>query len=359
LGQPIGVVAGIAVLYLGRLVIIYVIQFISDWYILVSVVIWVLIFAGIGWLIILVTGRIAEAINEARQVKQGSIDGQLVRTLFRLVSIAMLVLLVFYAAGFFGIPLTPVAAGLGIGGLALALAVRPTLENVIGGLTLFADKPVKIGEFCRFGSEYGTVEQIGLRSTRLRTLDDTLVSVPNADFSQRELANYARRTQRLYRTTLGLRYETTAEQLRYLMTRLREMLLGHPKVSPEWLHVRFDSFGAYSLDVEVFAYIRATAWLDYRAIREDINLRIMDIVKEAGTGFAFPSQTTYLSRDLGLDAERGQQAESEVEKWRSRGQLPFPDFDEGLHWDKQDILDYPPKGSPGYTPRKGLSDPRP
>ncbi len=359
LGLLIGVVAGIGVLALARLIIVYAIQFLSDWYVLVSAAIWIAIFIGIAWLVVLATSRIAEAINDARQVKQGSVDGQLVRTLFRLLSIVMLVLLLFYAATFFGIPLTPVAAGLGIGGIALALAVRPTLENVIGGLTLFADKPVKIGEFCRFGSEYGVVEEIGLRSTRLRTLDDTLVSVPNADFSQRELVNYARRTQRLYRTMLGLRYETTPEQLRYLMTRLREMLLGHPKVSPELLHVRFHGFGAYSLDVEIFAYIRATEWLDYRAIREDINLRIMDIVKEAGTGFAFPSQTTYLGRDSGLDAERGQQAESEVEKWRSRGQLPFPDFDEGLQWDKQDILDYPPQGSPGYKPRKGLSDPQP
>jgi MscS family membrane protein len=141
------------------------------------------------------------------------------------------------------------------------------------------------------------------------------------------------------------------------MAKLREMLLGHPKVSPDTLHVRFDGFGAYSLDVAVFAYIRTRDWLNYRAIREDINLRIMDIVEEAGTGFAFPSQTAYLGRDSGLDAERGREAETQVQAWRSKGQLPFPEFDEGIRGEKEDVLDYPPEGSPNYKPRVGSLDP--
>ena len=150
--------------------------------------------------------------------------------------------------------------------MAIALAAQRTLENVIGAVTLYAARPVSAGDFCRFGDEYGTVEEIGLRSTRLRKLDDTIVSVPNADFSQRELVNYARRRCILYRTTLGLRYETSPEQLRYVMAKLREMLIGHPKVSPDSLHVRFHSFGAYSLDIKLFAYIRTRQWLDYLEI---------------------------------------------------------------------------------------------
>ncbi len=357
LGTPFAVLASIFVVLLCKLIFVHIIQLITDWWVAIDIVLWSVIFGGIGWLIALMIDRLADAVNQARQVKEGSIDSQLVRTLFRLLSLVFLAFLVLYAASFLGLPLTPVAASLGIGGLAIALAVRPTLENIIGGLTLFADKPVRIGEFCRFGSEYGTVEEIGLRSTRLRKLDDTVVSVPNADFSQRELTNYARRRQRLVETTLGLRYETTAEQLRYVMTRLREMLLGHPKVSKDFLHVRFASFGAYSLDIEVFAYLRTSGWLEYKAIREDINLRIMEIVQEAGTGFAFPSQTAYLSRDTGLDAERREQVESKVQAWRLRGQLPFPDFDEGQRWEKQDILDYPPEGSPDHKPRSGGATP--
>ena len=358
-GTPLSILAGVLILFASRSLLLYGARITGDsWDILYSVI-WILIFAGLGWLVVIITGRIADAINAARRTKTGSIDGQLVRVVLRLASMIVLVFLLLYAADFFGVPLTPVIAGLGVGGLAIALAVRPTLENIIGGLTLFADKPVRIGDFCRFGNETGTVEAIGLRSIRLRKQDDTVVSVPNADFSQRELTNYTQRRQRLYQTSLGLRYETTAEQLRYVIAKLREMLLGHPMVSPEKLHVRFDGFGAYSLDVEVFAYIRTPDWLEYLAIREDINFRIIDIVNDAGSGFAFPSQTTYLGRDAGLNAERGSNAESAVEDWRAKGQLPFPEFDPALQSAREDALDYPPRGSPNYRPQPGVSETQP
>ncbi len=278
LGLPLAVIAGIGIVYACRLIFTFVLRLYGDIAAPLSFVLWSLIFAGVGWLVLLVNNRIADAINEARRVKEGSIDSQLVRIVLRLISVVILVILVIYAAGFFGVPLTPVIASLGVGGLAIALAVRPTLENIIGGLVLFADKPVRIGDYCSFGHGLGTVEEIGLRSTRLRRLDDTLVSVPNADFSQRELVNYTRRRRRLFETTLGLRYETTPEQLRYVLVKLRELLLGHPRVAPENLHVRLSGFGAYSLDVKVFAYLRVTDWLESLAIAEDINLRVMDII---------------------------------------------------------------------------------
>ena len=222
-----------------------------------------------------------------------------------------------------GLSVIPMLAGLGVGGFAIALAVRPTLENLIGGFLLFSDKPVRVGDFCRFGEQVGSVDKIGLRSTRIRTLEDTTVIVPNAEFAQLQLENISIRNKTLFRVTLGLRYETTSEQLRYVLANLREMLLGHPKVSSENLRVRFGRFGDYSLDLEIFAYILTNDWPEYCAIREDLNLRIMDIVKEAGTGFAFPSQTAYFTQDSGLDAERSRQAEAQVEDWRVKGKLPF------------------------------------
>jgi MscS family membrane protein len=137
------------------------------------------------------------------------------------------------------------------------------------------------------------------------------------------------------------------------------MLLGHPMISEQHLHVRFLGFGAYSLDVELFAFIRKTNWLEYRAIREDINLRIMDIVKEAGTGFAFPSQTVYLGRDAGPDTEQSHRAEEKVEGWRTAGQLPFPDFDKEFSQHKEDSLDYPPQGSPRAAESETETEPQP
>ena len=358
-GRPLAVLVSIAIFYACRYVFVSVFRLLGDFGEILTLVLWGVIFAGIGWLIVLVAGRIADFINEARQFKRGGIDAQLVRVLLRLLSIVGLVFLIIYAADFYGIPLTPVVASLGIGGLAIALAVRPTLENVIGGLTLFMDKPVRVGDFCRYGDQMGSVEEIGLRSTRVRALDRTIVTIPNAEFSQMKLVNFDRRDLMLYKFMLGLRYETTSDQLRYVLAKVREMLLGHPRVMNDPARVRFLDFGDYSLDLEIFAYINSSDWNEYLGIREDLNLRIMDIVAEAGTDFAFPSQTAYLSRDTGLDGERGRHAEEEVQGWRSKGQLPFPNFDEGLRWEKEDILDYPPKGSPHHKPREGLSETEP
>jgi MscS family membrane protein len=249
-----------------------------------------------------------------------------------------------------GVNVTAALAGLGVGGIAIALAAQKTVENLFGGVTLFADQPVRVGDFCRFGDQIGTVEEIGLRSTRIRTLERTLVSVPNAEFAAIQLDNFAVRDRRLFRPLLQLRYETTPEQMRYLLARLRELLLRHPKVDPDPARVRFVGYGSYSKDVEVFAYLRCQEQNDFLAIQEDILLRMEDIIEEAGTGFAFPSQTAYLTQDTGLDTERGSEAEARVQEWRDGGKLPFPEFAEQYRQEMEDTLDWPPKGSPDPQP---------
>ena len=312
---------------------------------------------GLAWLVLVVAGRLADgfAFSQAGSSEKRRVDAALLRVIFRLVSVVILVYLGIYAAEAVGIPIAPLVAGLGVGGLAIALAVRPTLENIIGGLTLFADRPVRVGDFCRYGDEIGTVEQIGLRSTRIRSLERTIVTVPNAEFSQMKLDNFAARDIRLLKTILRLRYETTPDQLRYVLAELRKLLLGHPKVTPAPARVRFVGYGAYSLDLEIFAYLHCQDQDTFLAIQEDIFLRIADIVKEGGTGFAFPSQTTYFRRDAGMDAERGREAEVKVEDWREHDRLPFPEFDPGLRREMEDILDYPPRGAYDYKHRKGPS----
>ncbi len=198
-----------------------------------------------------------------------------------------------------GNSLIPIVAGLGIGGV--ALAGQRTAENVIAGLLLFVERQVRVGNFCQFGDKVGTVEEIGLLSTRIRGLERTVTAVPNADFSRKELVNYGRRDRFLLRKTIGLRYETTNEQLRYVLAKLRSMLLAHPKLLEEPARVRFVDYGDYSLDVEIFAYVDTGNQFEFRGIQEDVLLRVKDIVEAAGTDFAFPSQTIYISRDSGLD----------------------------------------------------------
>ena len=315
-------------------------------------VLWGIALICSAWAIITLGGLVADAITRSPRFQIKDTDASLTNILSRVVSIVIALWVLLEGVDRLGLSLLPLLAGLGVGGLAIALAVRPTFENLIGGLILFIDKPVKVGDRCRFGEQLGDVEQIGLRSTRIRTLEDTIVTIPNAEFSQLQLENISKRKQWLYQTILALRYETNMERLRYVLAELRRMLVGHPKVAPQDLRVRFLQFGDYSLDIEVFVYIRANNRHEYYAIREDINLRIMDIVRGAGTDFAFPSQTTYFTRDTGLDADRGREAEAHVKEWRTKGRLPFPEFDERQILESEDTIDYPPKGSPHATSAK-------
>jgi MscS family membrane protein len=244
-----------------------------------------------------------------------------------------------------GVNITGILAGLGIGGLAVALAAQKTVENVFGGITLIVDQPVRVGDFCRFGDRVGTVEEVGLRSTRIRTLDRTVVAVPNAEFVSMHLENFTRRDRIWLHTTLALRYETTPDQLRHVLVGIRSMLYAHPRVDPAPARIRFVGFGAHSLDLEIFAYVRTTDYDDFLAVREDVYLRIMDIVNASGTGFALPSRTLYLGRDGGLDAARRRDAEASVRGWRDRGELCLPDFPPERVSALAASLDYPPAGA--------------
>ena len=253
-----------------------------------------------------------------------------------------------------GLNVSSLLAGLGIGGLAVALAAQKTVEHLFGGITLVTDQPVRVGDLCRFGETIGTVEDIGLRSTRIRTVDRTVISVPNGEFAAMQIENFSRRDRIRLRATLGLRYETTPDQLRYLLVELKKLLLGHPKVHPEPARVRFVGFGAYSLDIEVFAYVRTVDYDEYLAVREDIFLRLMDVVNASGTGFAFPSQTHYESHE-GLDAARRQAAEAQVQEWRARNALWLPTVPPDQAAALDNTLDYPP---PGSAARGGPAPPR-
>ena len=238
----------------------------------------------------------------------------------------------------------------------MALAAKPTLENFMGALNLFADRPVQVGDLCRFDEEstpgwrpVGRVESIGLRSTKIRRTDRTLITIPNAEFAQRNIVNLSEADSFLMNPVLGLRYETTDDQLRFVLVELRRLLLAHPMTidtarSP--IRVRFIGFGDYSLNVGIRTYIRAFDFSEYLSIQEDIMLRFMDIVTEAGTGFAFPSSTVYHLQDEGLDEDKQKQAEKQVRKWAVAQELPFPDFTDEQKRSFTDTLDFPPDGSP-------------
>ncbi len=290
--------------------------------IILEVIIWIMV----AIIIFLVSNGLAENITTSPRFNPQIISANAIRIVFRLLGLVISTTVLIVGIERVGISLIPIIAGLGIGGVALALAGQRTAENAIAGLLLFIDRPVRVGNFCRFGDKAGTVEEIGLLSTRIRGLDRTVTAVPNGDFSRRELVNYADRDRMLLQKTIGLRYETTAEQLRFVLVKLEEMLLAHPKLLKEPARVRFVNCGDYSYDLEIFVYADTGDFNEFLAIQQDVLMRVIDIVQGAGTDFAFPSQTAYLSRDSGLDSERSRAAESEVQAWRSKGMLPFPEF---------------------------------
>jgi len=250
-----------------------------------------------------------------------------------------------------GVKVTALVAGLGIGGLAIALAAQKSLENVIGAITLYMSRPVKVGDFCRFGDSYGTVEEIGLRATKVRTHDSTVINVPNAEFSTMQLENFSLREHMWYHPTIRLRYETTPNQLRYILVEVRKMFYAHPKMLPSPARIRFEGFGEHSLDLQVFAFLDVDDPDNFTEVAEDLNLRIMDIVAKAGTEFAIPAQAVYVQRGKGLDETQAQKADGEVQDWINRDALFIPKFPQGKIEELQGTLDYPPKGSPDAVNR--------
>ena len=244
----------------------------------------------------------------------------------RLITALVMIVAALAILGAIGFNLTTVLAGVGIGGIAIAFAAQKTLENLFGGISVLADEVIRVGDFCRFGDRVGTVEDISLRSTRIRTLERTELSIPNGVLAAMNVENFTRRDKILFNPTLGIRYETSPDQLRYLLAELRRMLYEHTKIEHESARIRFAGFDSSALNLEIFSYVLTSDFAEFTAIREDVLLRMLEIVDKSGSGFAFPSSTLYMARDTGLHKEKTEAAEHQVQQWRDERQLPFPDF---------------------------------
>jgi MscS family membrane protein len=251
-----------------------------------------------------------------------------------------------------GFNMSTALAGLGIGGLAIGFGAQQTIANLFGGVSVLGDEVIRVGDTCRFGDRTGTVEDIGLRSTRVRTDERTLLAIPNGTVATINVENLSRRDKMLFKTTLGLRSETKADHLRYVLSEIRRLLYSHPKIESKTVRVRLTDIAPGSLNVEVFSYVLTVDYNEYAAVREDLLLRMMDLAEEAGTGVALPSQTLYLSRDSGVEKEKAESAAKKITELRENKKLPFPDFHE------EDISSF--KGSIEYPqPESAVRNPNP
>jgi len=190
----------------------------------------------------------------------------------------------------FGVNPTAALAGLGVGGIAVALAAQKTLENVIGGVSLIFDRAVRVGDNLKVGDTRGTVEDIGLRSTRIRTFDRSVVSVPNGQIATMILENLSSRDKFWFHPILALRHGTTSPQMHTVLEHIRGLLEEDRQVEPASVRVRFLRFGPSSLDVEVFAYVWARDWNQFLEIQERLLLGIMKCVESIGVQIAIPTQ---------------------------------------------------------------------
>lgn len=195
-----------------------------------------------------------------------------------------------------GYSVTSLVAGLGIGGLAVALAARSTLENLFGAFSIGADQPFREGDFVKIEDFVGTVEAIGLRSTRFRTLDRTIITLPNGKLADMRVESFAHRDRIRLACDLGLVYGTTSKQMRDILAGLEGVLRAHPKIFPEGITVRFKELAASSLTIEIMAWFRTSDWAEFQAIRQEVLLQFMAVVETCGSSFAFPTQTVHVAK---------------------------------------------------------------
>ena len=210
-------------------------------------------------------------------------------------------------------------AGLGIGGLAIGLGAQKTFENMMGGISILVDRAVLVGDACKIGDQRGIVEDIGLRSTKLRTEERTLVSIPNGTVATAILENFRLRDKILFRQVLRLRYDLAPDHVRYVLEQLRQVLLRHTKVEEVSARVRLLKLGENAIEVEIYAYILVREYRDFLAAQEELILQAMDVLEESGAAVALPTQTTMVTRDAWIDPQKAAAAQKAMEKSRDPG----------------------------------------
>ncbi|REJ80028.1 MAG: mechanosensitive ion channel family protein [Bacteroidetes bacterium] len=255
------------------------------------------IIVAFTWLILRVVDFIGLVLSARAALTESKLDDQLVPFAKEAVKILIAGFgFMIMLATVFDLNVVSLVTGLGIGGLAFALAAKETLENLLGSFTIFLDKPFVVGDMVKVGNIEGRVESIGFRSTRIRSLDRMLVTVPNKKMVDFELNNDTERTVRRARFNVGLIYSTTEKQIRDIVSEISALLDTHPLLEPKRV-VRFNQFGQSSLDILIIYLARTPELEDFLRVQEEINFKIMEIVRKNGSDFAYPTSTVFLRKE--------------------------------------------------------------
>lgn len=247
--------------------------------------------SGVVWLLVQLTRVVEERL--LRRLGRTALGDttSLLRVARWTVDFVIIIAGLLTALRYFGVDPTAALAGLGIGGIAVALAAQKTLENLIGGLSIIFDRAVRVGDFLKIGTTTGTVEYVGLRSTRIRTLDRTILSVPNGQLATVNIETFTDRDKFRFSHIVGVTYGTSAEQLRRITGDIRDLLRKHPRADDSSIRVCVVRLGQSSIDIEVTVYLFAQDWENFVALQEALLFDVMEIVERHGSSIAFPTQT--------------------------------------------------------------------
>jgi MscS family membrane protein len=279
--------------------------------------------ACFGW----VASRLSDqgfnrALNQTRAHSRG---GESILILMQRINhVGILIIALLVALAFLGLNVTTALAGLGIGGLAVALAAQKTLENLIGGISLLLDRAIQVGDFCKIGDRVGTVADIGLRSLKLRTLDQNLLVVPNGVLAQMQFENMKARPKLLIQQSFSLRIETQLDQLRFVLDGVQKMLDEDPAIESGSSRLRVTNFAGAAFEMELFAFVKTGDFREFTGFRQEIILKIAGIVEAAGTRFAAPTRLNYQSKDPDVDPDKPREIVPQVSDLQTNDRFRFP-----------------------------------
>lgn len=255
---------------------------------------WTVFYFALTWLVWVIGTAVAESVIRVERLRAGSIDSQLIRLMLRLLTIVAAIAILVVGGDRIGLPAYSVVAGLGVGGLAVALAGQQTLANLLGSLIIMLEKPFTLGDTVKVGSTEGVVEEVGFRSTRIRTFYDSLVTIPSSQLVNSTIDNLELRQHREVKTTLNLTYDTAAEQIQRFIEGIRKILESHPGTRKDNIQVAFNDFGPHSLDILLKFFVSAPSRLAELAERQKIFLEILQLAEVLGVKFAFPTETLHI-----------------------------------------------------------------
>ncbi|HKN17785.1 MAG TPA: mechanosensitive ion channel domain-containing protein [Candidatus Sulfotelmatobacter sp.] len=277
---------------------------------------------GANWILWRVIRWFLQRVRNRALARGHSGTGSLMLLGERIIKAVVVVMAIFLVLGVLGFNLSTALAGVGIGTLAVGFGAQQTIANLFGGVSVLGDEVIRVGDVCKFGDRTGTVEDIGLRSTRVRTEERTLLAIPNGTVATINVENLSRRDKMLFKAVLGLHLDTSADRLRSVIAEIRRVLSSNAKIEKNTVRVRLIELGATALNVELVCYILTRDFEEFAAVREDVLLHIMNLVEDSGASLASPSQTLYLSQDSGSDKDKTKAA---LKRMSGSGQGEQPD----------------------------------